>query len=103
MHFAGPFDSELDLNEYLIRPAWSGGFPSDAEYNCALDRAKIMGCLPHRVVFIHGDLKYHDILVKGFTTTLSFTPEDFLVVQLCDNLGAHVENRTWQSWIVSGH
>ncbi|KAJ5322488.1 Aminoglycoside phosphotransferase [Penicillium brevicompactum] len=24
-HFSGPFESEDDLSEYLVRPAWSGG------------------------------------------------------------------------------
>lgn len=39
-HFSGPFESEDDLNKYLVRPAWSGGFSSDTEYEDALDRAK---------------------------------------------------------------
>jgi hypothetical protein len=96
-HYAGPFESEEDFNEYLIRPAWSGGFSSDTEYNDALNRAKTMGSLPHRIVFTHGDLKHHNILVQGgkitgfldwesagwypeywdFTTALRFTQEDF--------------------------
>ncbi|KGO70808.1 Aminoglycoside phosphotransferase [Penicillium expansum] len=64
-HFAGPFESEVDLNEYLIRPAWSGGFSSDTKYNDALNRTKRMRSLPHRVVFTHGDLKHHNIMVQG--------------------------------------
>lgn len=39
-HFAGPFESEDDLSEYLVRPAWSGGFSSHTEYEDALHRAK---------------------------------------------------------------
>ncbi|KGO66230.1 Nucleoside phosphorylase [Penicillium italicum] len=96
-HSAGPFESEVEFNEFLIQPAWSGGFSSDTEYKDALDRAKRMGSLPHRVVFTHGDLKHHNILVQGgkitgfldwesagwypeywdFTTALRFTREDF--------------------------
>lgn len=42
-HLAGPFESEDEFNEYLLRPAWSGGFPSEIEYSSALDRAKKNG------------------------------------------------------------
>ncbi|OQE08608.1 hypothetical protein PENVUL_c009G00351 [Penicillium vulpinum] len=96
-HFAGPFESEVDFNEYLILPAWSGGFSSDTKYNDALNRAKTIRSLPHRIVFTHGDLKHHNIVVQGgkitslldwesagwypeywdFTTALRFMREDF--------------------------
>ncbi|KAH8429106.1 uncharacterized protein LDX57_006776 [Aspergillus melleus] len=96
-HSMGPFESEDELNEYLIRPSWAGGFPSEEAYTNALDRAKGMGRMSHRVVFSHGDLKHHNILVeKGkitgfldwesvgwypeywdFTTALMFTRESF--------------------------
>ncbi|PLN74798.1 protein kinase-like protein [Aspergillus taichungensis] len=96
-HLAGPFESEQELNEYLLRPAWPGGFPSETAYNNALDRAKKMHSMSHRIVFTHGDLKHHNILVQngqitGFldwesagwypeywdvTTALGFTQENF--------------------------
>lgn len=96
-HFAGPFESEAEFNEYLIRPSWSGGFSSETAYNDALDVAKGMEKLAHRIVFTHGDLKHHNILVKDghitvfldwesagwypeywdFTTALRFAREDF--------------------------
>ncbi|KAI1990667.1 hypothetical protein LOZ53_003127 [Ophidiomyces ophidiicola] len=64
-HSAGPFESEAELNEYLIKPAWAGGFSSEAAYNDALNRAQQMEKLsPHRIVFTHGDLKHHNIMVK---------------------------------------
>lgn len=64
-HFAGPFESEEELNDYLIRPSWSGGFSSESAYNDALSLAKGMDKISHRIVFTHGDLKPHNILVKG--------------------------------------
>ncbi|PKY08753.1 phosphotransferase family protein [Aspergillus campestris IBT 28561] len=96
-HLTGPFESEQELNENLLKPAWAGGFPSEAEYNDALARARKMGSMAHRVVFTHGDLKHHNILVQNgritgfldwesagwypeyweFTTALGFTMEDF--------------------------
>ncbi|EFY84946.1 Phosphotransferase family protein [Metarhizium acridum CQMa 102] len=96
-HFAGPFESEEEFNEYLIRPSWAGGFPSEEAYNDALSLAKGMGKISHKIVFTHGDLKPHNILVKGgriigfldwesagwypdywdFTTALRFTRDDF--------------------------
>lgn len=96
-HVAGPFESEEEFNEYLIRPSWSGGFSSDAAYHDALSLAKGMDKMAHRIVFAHGDLKPHNILVDegritgfldwesagwypdywDFTTPLRFTREDF--------------------------
>ncbi|KAG8415954.1 hypothetical protein J3459_013914 [Metarhizium acridum] len=64
-HFAGPFESEEDFNEYLIRPSWAGGFPSEEAYNDALSLTKGMEKISHKIVFTHGDLKPHYILVKG--------------------------------------
>ncbi|CRG88899.1 hypothetical protein PISL3812_05934 [Talaromyces islandicus] len=68
-HYAGPFDSEKELNEYLIKPAWAGGFSSEAEYSDTLDRAKKIENLPHRILFTHGDLKHHNILVQNGRVT----------------------------------
>jgi hypothetical protein len=63
-HFAGPFETEQEFNEYLLRPAWAGGFPSEAEYKHALDRARKMQKMSHRIVFTHGDLAHHNIMVQ---------------------------------------
>ncbi|KAJ6114899.1 hypothetical protein N7486_000677 [Penicillium sp. IBT 16267x] len=96
-HFAGPFESEGDFNEYLIRPSWFAGFSSESAYNDALGVAKDMNNMSHRIVFTHGDLKPHNILVRGgqitgfldwesagwypdywdFTTALRFAREEF--------------------------
>jgi hypothetical protein len=50
-HFAGPFESEEEFNEYLIQPSWSGGFPSKVAYTNALNISKDMGKMSHRIVF----------------------------------------------------
>ncbi|KAK1144999.1 hypothetical protein N8T08_004714 [Aspergillus melleus] len=96
-HSMGPFESEEELNRYLIQPSWSGAFPSEEAYTTALDTAKGIEKKSHRMVYSHGDLKHHNILVKDgkitgfldwesagwypeywdFTTALMFTPEAF--------------------------
>ncbi|KAJ5559103.1 hypothetical protein N7535_009032 [Penicillium sp. DV-2018c] len=109
-HFAGPFESEEEFNEYLIRPSWSGGFSSESAYNDALSLAKGMGMMSHRIVFTHGDLKPHNILVRGshitgfldwesagwypdywdFTTALRFTREEIWWYSFVLGLGGGV-------------
>lgn len=106
-HFAGPFESEEEFNEYLIRPSWSGGFSSESAYNDALSLAKGMDKMSHPIVFTHGDLKPHNIHVKGprvtgfldwesagwypdywdFTTALRFAREDFWWYHFVIDLG----------------
>lgn len=96
-HLASPFESEEELNDYLIQSSLSGGFLSDVAYNDVLSLAKGMEKMSHRIVFTHGDLNPHNILVMGgrisgfldwesagwypdywdFTTALRFTREDF--------------------------
>ncbi|EAS28676.2 uncharacterized protein CIMG_07422 [Coccidioides immitis RS] len=96
-HLVGPFESEQEFNEYLRSTAWSGGFPSETEYKDALDCARKMDLMPHHIVFTHGDLKHHNILVQNgqitgfldwesagwcpeywdFTTALRFIPKDY--------------------------
>ncbi|RAH39608.1 kinase-like protein [Aspergillus brunneoviolaceus CBS 621.78] len=95
-HLVCLFKSEQEFNDYLMGPAWSGGFPSESAYREAINQAKKME-LPHRVVFKHGDLQHHNIIIYKeritgfldwesagwypkyweFTTALRFTPEDF--------------------------
>ncbi|KAJ5787140.1 hypothetical protein N7457_002130 [Penicillium paradoxum] len=36
-HFAGPFESEEEFNEYLIRPSWSGSFLSETTHKETMD------------------------------------------------------------------
>ncbi|CEJ62042.1 Putative Phosphotransferase family protein [Penicillium brasilianum] len=106
-HYAGPFKCEEEFNDYLIQPSWPGGFASEAAYKDALDLAKGMRKLSHHVVFTHGDLKPHNILVNrgritgfldwqsagwypdywDFTTALTFTREDFWWYSFVVDLG----------------
>ncbi|KAI2790223.1 hypothetical protein POX_d05729 [Penicillium oxalicum] len=96
-YLIGPFESEEGLKEYLIRPSWSGGFPSESAYKNALARAKGMGKMSYPIVFTHGDIKPHNVLVTegqitgfldwesagwypdywDFTTALRIGMEDF--------------------------
>ncbi|GKZ35261.1 hypothetical protein AbraIFM66950_005855 [Aspergillus brasiliensis] len=96
-HRMGPFESEQELNDYLIEPACPGACRSEMEYKAAMDRAKRMQGLSHRIVFTHGDLQHHNIMVQGgritgfldweaagwypeyweFTTPTRFASEDF--------------------------
>ncbi|KAJ0425351.1 phosphotransferase family protein [Aspergillus carlsbadensis] len=96
-HIAGPFESEQELNKYLIAPASAGSFPSKEAYSAALIRAKKITAMSHLIVFTHGDLKHHNLMVQGgritgfldwesagwypdywdFTTALRFTPKDY--------------------------
>ncbi|KAJ5908486.1 hypothetical protein N7495_001168 [Penicillium taxi] len=93
-HFAGPIDSEKEFNTYLRSASWAANLASDSAYTEALDLATSIENIPHRVLFTHGDLKSHNILVKGgritgfidwesagwcpeywdFTTAMRFTP-----------------------------
>lgn len=63
-HLASPFRSEQELNDYLREPAWSGGFASEEAYQEAMNRARKMDELPHRIVFTPGDLEHHNIMVR---------------------------------------
>ncbi|KAJ5201648.1 uncharacterized protein N7498_006311 [Penicillium cinerascens] len=106
-HLIGPFESEEEFNQYLIEPSWSGGFKSDLAYNQALDVARGIEKIPHRILFTHGDIKHHNIMVSGgritgfldwesagwypeywdFTTALRFAREDFWWYNFAIDLG----------------
>lgn len=108
MHLGGPFESEQELNEFLIKPSWPEGFASRAEYEDADTRARKMHKLSHPIVFSHGDLKHHNIMVKDgritgfldwesagwypdywdYTTALRFTMEEFWWYDFMMELGA---------------
>lgn len=96
-HSIGTYELEEELNAYLIWPTWSGSFKLDSEYQEALDTAAKIKKLPHRIVFTHGDIAHHNIMVRGgritgfidwesagwypeywdFTTALRFTRKEF--------------------------
>ena len=62
-HDMGPFKSEKEFHEYLLSPASSHSFASSEEYHVTLAQAKRIFDASHRVVFTHGDLYSHNILV----------------------------------------
>lgn len=96
-HSAGPFDFEKDFNKHLLSPATPKSFDTDDEYQALRARADRLFEKEHDIVFTHGDLKHHNILVNDghvagfidwesagwypeyweFTTALRFTREDF--------------------------
>lgn len=106
-HFAGPFETEKELNDYLMKPAWADGFSSTIAYNDALDRARVIEKLAHPILFTHGDLQHHNILVQDgritgfldwesagwypdyweFATALRVTLEDFWWYNFVMHLG----------------
>ena len=62
-HKIGPCEDEQEFNEYLIRAAGANGFDSKADYEEALRKAKSTHAMKHPVVFTHGDLQTHNLLV----------------------------------------
>lgn len=56
-------ESEEELHEYLLSTASTHGFNSTEDYDKALNKAKSILAISHRVVFTHGDFKAHNILV----------------------------------------
>jgi aminoglycoside phosphotransferase len=62
-HAMGPFKAEEELHEYLLSPASSHGFTSLEEYQTTMTQARKIIDIPHHIVFTHGDLKAHNILV----------------------------------------
>ena len=58
-------ESEKELHEYLLSPAWSYGFQSTEEYEQTQAVARTIFNLPYRIVFTHGDFQTHNILIDG--------------------------------------
>ncbi|KAF2463567.1 kinase-like protein [Lindgomyces ingoldianus] len=96
-HSVGPYESESEFNDHLISTASDHGFSSQDLFEEKLACAKRMQSMHHAVVFTHGDLKHHNIMVHDgrisglidwesagwypdyweFTTALRFCPRDF--------------------------
>lgn len=62
-HAMGPFKAEEELHEYLLAPASAHGFTSLEEFQKTMTQARKIIDVPHEIVFTHGDLKAHNILV----------------------------------------
>ncbi|OJD11386.1 hypothetical protein AJ78_07836 [Emergomyces pasteurianus Ep9510] len=106
-HKVGPCENEQEFNDYLISAAFSRMFSSEKAYRHARNRAQKLHSMPHRVVFSHGNLKHHNVMVhKGrisgfldwesagwypeyweYTTSLRFTRETFWWFNFVARLG----------------
>lgn len=64
-HRIGPCDSEDEFDDYLLSTASSHSFPTQEEYEETLTAARKLHTLSHRIVFTHGDLALHNILVHN--------------------------------------
>ncbi|MCJ1467027.1 hypothetical protein MMC07_005649 [Pseudocyphellaria aurata] len=62
-HAMGPFKTQKELHEYLLSPASTHGFKSLEEFQMTMTRARKTMDMPHNIVFTHGDLKAHNVLV----------------------------------------
>lgn len=70
-HWIGPCGNEREFNESLIPAAfyYKEGYKSLEDYERILAKAKEMQSLSHPVVFTHGHLKHHNLMVdKGKLT-----------------------------------
>lgn len=76
----GPFKAEKDLHDYLLSPASSNSFESSEGYQTTMTRARKMIDIPHHIVFTHGDLKAHNVLVdENYCLSLGFLIGSVLV------------------------
>lgn len=59
----GPCESETEFKSHLLSDASSHSFKPREESHAALELARKLGDIRHRVVFTHGDFALHNILV----------------------------------------
>ncbi|KAL9092523.1 MAG: hypothetical protein Q9165_004327 [Trypethelium subeluteriae] len=64
-HLIGPCESEAQFNKDLIRVASDHSFPSRDAFEEKFACAKKMDTMHHPIVFTHGDLKHHNIMVHN--------------------------------------
>lgn len=96
-HSLGPCESESEFNDYLLSTASDHSFASRELFEEKLGFAKRMQSRKHTIVYTHGDLKHHNIMIHNghisgfidwesagwypeyweFTTALRFCPTDF--------------------------
>lgn len=106
-HLIGPCESESEFNDGLIYAASDHSFASRDEFEEKLTCANKMLSMRHAIVFTHGDLKHHNIMVYDghvsgfidwesagwypdyweFTTALRFCPKDFWWYDFVSELG----------------
>ncbi|KAH5112452.1 hypothetical protein HBH71_161290 [Parastagonospora nodorum] len=96
-HAVGPCDSETEFNDHFFNSISSNSFYSQAKFKETLETADRLREMCHPIVFTHGDLKHHNIMILNghssgfldwestgwypdyweFTTPLRFGPRDF--------------------------
>jgi hypothetical protein len=96
-HSVGPYESESEFNDYLLSTASDHSFASRELFEEKLSFARKMQSLRHAIVYTHGDLEHHNIMVYNghlsgfidwesagwypeyweFTTALRLCPKDF--------------------------
>ena len=62
-HVMGPFEDKKKLHEYLLSASSSHAFKSLEEYQATTIEARKIINMDHRIVFTHGDLKAHNVLI----------------------------------------
>lgn len=106
-HAAGPCESESEFNDHLFSTASGHSFETSENFKETMEIAGKMRSMQHPIVFTHGDLKHHNILVLDghvsgfldwesagwyrdyweFTTPLRFGLMDFWWSQMVWRLG----------------
>lgn len=62
-HRIGPCETEVELLDFLLAPVSKSSFDSAENYHQAVQTAKTLGGIEHKIVFTHGDLALHNVLV----------------------------------------
>ncbi|RAK73768.1 aminoglycoside phosphotransferase family protein [Aspergillus fijiensis CBS 313.89] len=62
-HIMGPFENQTQLHNFLLSPASSHAFKSQAEFEKAMAVARKLDQRRYRMVFTQGDFMAHNILV----------------------------------------
>lgn len=62
-HRVGPCESEAEFTSYLLAAASSHSFKTPDEFHSTLEIARKVDDVRHRIVFTHGDLALHNVLV----------------------------------------
>ncbi|THV74770.1 APH-domain-containing protein [Aureobasidium pullulans] len=105
----GPFETEDQMNDYLLFPAGHDAYDTEEDYPSLKKEIEKLFSDKHRIVYTHGDLKHHNILIHEghvsgfidwesagwypeyweFTTALRFQREDFWWYDFVVRLGGH--------------
>ena len=65
LHKVKPCENESEFHDYLLSFASEVGFKELSEFQEAKNIAQEILTMPHKVVFTHGDLAHHNIMVDN--------------------------------------